>query len=70
TAALDGAREIDGQREQARALEGIGRCRISLGDKGAVPQLREAIDIYRRIGAPEAASAAAYLASVEPDSPD
>ncbi|MFI5783917.1 ATP-binding protein [Nocardia sp. NPDC051570] len=63
--ALAATREIGSQLGQARALEGIGRCRICLGDMGDAVELREAIEIYRRIGAPDAASAAGYLASSE-----
>lgn len=63
--ALECAREIGSQLEQAHALEGIAQCRIGLGDAGGLAELREAIDIYGRIGAPEATSAAAYLVTLQ-----
>ena len=53
--ALGIARDIDTPVEEARALEGIGRCHVQDGnpDQGAA-DLRRALAIYRRIGAPEA----------------
>ncbi|WP_157124918.1 ATP-binding protein [Nocardia pseudovaccinii] len=64
--ALELAREAGSQLEQARALEGAGRCRAGLGDNpAAVSDLSAAVAIYRRIGAPEADSAAGHLAELE-----
>ena len=53
--ALSIARDINTPVEEARALEGIGRCHIQEGnpDQGAA-DLRQALAIYRRIGAAEA----------------
>jgi tetratricopeptide (TPR) repeat protein len=66
TEALELAREIGSQPEQARALEGRARCRASLGDDEAADELREAVEIYRRVGALRQADAvAAYLAELE-----
>ena len=53
--ALSIARDINTPVEEARALEGIGRCHIQEGNPGqGVADLRQALTIYRRIGAPEA----------------
>jgi tetratricopeptide (TPR) repeat protein len=53
--ALSIAREINAPIQEARALEGIGRCRIREGNPGqGAAYLREALAIYRRIGAPQA----------------
>jgi uncharacterized protein HemY len=62
TQALRIARDINAQAEQARALEGIGRCHSQEGNpgKGSV-HLRQALAIYRRIGAPEAKRVEATL---------
>jgi integrase len=53
--ALSIARDISAPVEQARALEGIGRCHRQEAnpDQGSA-HLRQALEIYRRIGAPEA----------------
>ncbi len=53
--ALSMARDINTPVEEARALEGIGRCHIQEGSpcQGAA-DLRQALAIYRRLGAPEA----------------
>lgn len=60
------AHDIGSQHEQARALEGTARSRAGLGDThAALTLLREAIEIYRRIGAPETDDAAAYLTALE-----
>jgi Tfp pilus assembly protein PilF len=55
TKALVIARDIDTPVEEARALEGIGRCHVREGNPGqGAADLRQALDIYRRSGAPEA----------------
>ncbi|MBF6169199.1 tetratricopeptide repeat protein [Streptomyces gardneri] len=70
TDALVLARSILDHIEQAHALEGSARCRIELGDTvTAVPQLREAVEIYQRLAAPEADATAAYLAIVQSPPP-
>ena len=55
THALGLARDVNAAFQEARALEGIGRCHIAEGNpsQGAA-QLRQALAIYRRIGAPGA----------------
>ncbi|MFI5777097.1 ATP-binding protein [Nocardia sp. NPDC051570] len=63
------ARDIDSPLEQARALEGAAHCHAALGDTHtATTHLREAIAIYRHLGAPETDAATTYLATLE--SPD
>jgi tetratricopeptide (TPR) repeat protein/transcriptional regulator with XRE-family HTH domain len=53
--ALALARTIAAPREEARALEGIGKADISTGDHGqGATALRDALAIYRRIGSPYA----------------
>ena len=51
--ALATAEAIGSRREQARALEGMGRCYLHDGDlgQGAGP-LHQALAIYERIGSP------------------
>ena len=53
--ALNIARDINAPVQEAQALEGIGRSHIREGNpaQGAA-HLRQALAIYRRIGAPEA----------------
>ena len=52
--------------EEARALEGAARCAARAGDQAAaLTDLSEAIAIYQRIGAAEAGTATAYLATLE-----
>ena len=52
--ALALTRELGTPHEQARALEGIGRCLLGRDPAEAAGRLREALEIYQRIGAPEA----------------
>ncbi|MFE9571080.1 cyclophane-containing RiPP biosynthesis TPR protein HaaT [Streptomyces sp. NPDC006692] len=53
--ALSLARDIKCPREEARALEGIGRCELTTGAGDlALESLREALAIYGRLGATEA----------------
>jgi tetratricopeptide (TPR) repeat protein len=62
--ALSIAREISAPVEQARALEGIGRCHSQEADPGqGSAHLRQALEIYRRIGAPEASRVETILRS-------
>jgi tetratricopeptide (TPR) repeat protein len=71
TDALVLARSILDHIEQAHALEGSARCRVELGDTvTAVPELREAVEIYRRFAAPEADTTAAYLSIVQSPPPE
>lgn len=63
--ALESARAAQCPLEQARALEGIARCRDRLGDRAAaVADLGAAVELYRRVGAAEAGPAAEYLAGM------
>jgi tetratricopeptide (TPR) repeat protein len=55
TQALAIARDPGAPQEEARALEGIGRCDIQDGNPGeGGAKLRQALSIYQRIGAPDA----------------
>ncbi len=54
TQALAIACELGTPGEQARALEGIGRCLLHRDSAEAATHLRQALEIYQRIGAPEA----------------
>ena len=60
--ALDLAREIGIDWDEAHALAGLGRCALAAGRTAeAAGQLRQALEIFRRIGAAEAADVAAEL---------
>jgi Tfp pilus assembly protein PilF len=60
--ALDLAREVRSPLEEARALEGAGRCALGTGRTAvAAVGFRQALRIYQRIGADEAAGLAADL---------
>uniref|UniRef100_UPI001ABF42D9 ATP-binding protein n=1 Tax=Amycolatopsis circi TaxID=871959 RepID=UPI001ABF42D9 len=52
--ALATARDAGAQLEEARALEGIARCLLPRHHKRATTCLRRALDIYRRLKAPQA----------------
>jgi hypothetical protein len=52
--ALAIARELDTPAEQARALEGIGRSLVHRDPAEAAAHLRQALEIYQKIGAPGA----------------
>jgi hypothetical protein len=55
TQALAIARDISAAPEEARALEGLGRCHLQDGNPGqAAEYLRQALVTYQRIGAPAA----------------
>jgi tetratricopeptide (TPR) repeat protein/DNA-binding XRE family transcriptional regulator len=54
--ALAIARELGTPGEQARALEGLGRSLLRRDPAEAAAHLREALEIYQKIGAPEAQS--------------
>jgi tetratricopeptide (TPR) repeat protein len=70
TAALDIARDIGCRREHARALDGLARCHAGREDTGtALRHLRDAVHLYRFLGAPETDSAATYLAALESHRP-
>jgi len=56
TQALAIATEIEAPPAQARALEGIGQCQLRLGNTAAgATSLRQALQVYRRIGSANAA---------------
>jgi hypothetical protein len=59
--ALDLARAIDNQLEEARALEGIGKCAAKMATGTDSGDLRQALEIYRRIGAADALRLAAEM---------
>ncbi len=62
-AALQLAREVNSLVEVGHALEGVADCALHQGKvEPAMAHVREALGIYRRIGAAEAARAAARLA--------
>ena len=52
--ALAIARELGTPGEQARALEGIGRSLLHRDPADAAAHLRQALEIYQKIGAPDA----------------
>lgn len=53
--ALDIARALGTLFEEARALEGIGQCRLQDGQVGeGAGCLRQALALYRRLGSPDA----------------
>lgn len=60
--ALDLAREIASPWDEAQALAGLGRCALAAGRAAdAVARLRQAREIFERIGAAEATAVAAEL---------
>jgi Tfp pilus assembly protein PilF len=63
--ALDLARAVGSPLEQAHALDGVGRCALARGDTAtAVTELRQALEIYQRIGAAEATQLVTDLAEL------
>ncbi|MFD5065695.1 tetratricopeptide repeat protein [Streptomyces sp. NPDC058394] len=69
--ALELARTIRNQLEEARALEGDARCcELTSNYPAALSRLREAVSVYQRIGAAEAPAAARYLAQLEAERPE
>ena len=55
TQALAIARALGTPQQEARALEGIGRCHLQDGNPGeGTANLRQALAIYQRIGTPDA----------------
>lgn len=64
--ALDLARVVGSPLEQARALDGVGRCALARGDTATSgTALRQALEIYQRIGAAEATQLATDLADMD-----
>lgn len=65
--ALQLARDVRCPLEEGRALEGVGRCdRTTEGPERAVEPLREALEIFRRLGAATAADAVQALLAARP----
>jgi tetratricopeptide (TPR) repeat protein len=63
--ALDLAREIGSSWDEAHALAGLGRCALASGHAAeAEANLRQALEIFQRIGAAEAAELAAELDAI------
>jgi tetratricopeptide (TPR) repeat protein/transcriptional regulator with XRE-family HTH domain len=63
--ALDLARAIDSAWDEAHALAGLGRCALAGGRTAeAADDLRQALEIFRRIGAPEAGEVSGELAAL------
>jgi tetratricopeptide (TPR) repeat protein len=63
--ALNLSREIASPRDQASALAGLSRCALTLGHTSdAAENMRQARDIFQRIGAAEAADVTAELDSL------
>jgi hypothetical protein len=63
-AALALAEEVQARREQARAHDGIARCARDDDPDDAERHWRQALDLYRRIGGPEADRITAELAAL------
>jgi hypothetical protein len=60
--ALDLARQIESEWDEAHALAGLGRCALAHGHTAeAETSLRQSGEIFRRIGAAEAIGVAAEL---------
>jgi tetratricopeptide (TPR) repeat protein len=60
--ALELARKIGSEWDQAHALAGLGRCALASGRPAdAIANLRQALEIFQRIGAVEASDVAAEL---------
>ncbi|HEY3952766.1 MAG TPA: tetratricopeptide repeat protein [Streptosporangiaceae bacterium] len=61
------AREIGDQYEEGKILEGMAESALSTGRPGAARiAFRQALDIYQRLGAPEAASVRIRIETIDP----
>jgi len=68
--ALDLARQIGSSMDEARALAGLGRCALAAGHTArADHMLQQALEIFRRIGAAEAAEVSADLRALSDPRP-
>jgi Flp pilus assembly protein TadD len=68
--ALDLAREIDSSWDEGHALAGLGRCALAIGDTvEAEARLRQAYDVFRRIGAAETTGVVAELSALAQPEP-
>jgi tetratricopeptide (TPR) repeat protein len=62
TKALSVAREIGSNWDEAHALAGLARCALAAGRAGeAVAGLKQALEIFRRLGSAEAAEVSGEL---------
>ncbi|GAA2010514.1 BTAD domain-containing putative transcriptional regulator [Catenulispora yoronensis] len=67
---LELARGLGSPLDEAAALTGIARCAARLADHAAaLDSIQQAVSLYRRIGAADAESAAAFLAELKADGP-
>ena len=63
--ALQASREVGIPAEEARSLEGLAHCQLRAGDDAAaIAGLNEALNIYQKIGAVEAAAVTGELAKL------
>jgi tetratricopeptide (TPR) repeat protein len=68
--ALELAREIDSPWDEAHALAGLARCALAIGRTAdAAAGLRQAHQIFQRIGAAEATGVAAELGTLTAAAP-
>jgi tetratricopeptide (TPR) repeat protein len=68
--ALGLARAIGSPWDEAHALAGLGRCALAVGRTAeADDKLRQALEIFQRIGAAEAADVAAELDALTEEAP-
>lgn len=62
------AREVHQSDDEAMALHGLGENYLRTGrTRDGIACLRQALEIYRRLGMPEAAQVTARLAGLQPD---
>ena len=66
--ALELARGMGNPLEEARALTGAGRCAVAMGIADGSTDLRNALEIFRRIGAAEAIDLTAEVHGLPPPS--
>ncbi|RFS43210.1 tetratricopeptide repeat protein [Micromonospora craniellae] len=62
--ALRLAREAGSPLDEARALAGIGRCAVATSVINGIADMRRALEIFRRLGAAEAAELAAEIDAI------
>ncbi|WP_019931472.1 tetratricopeptide repeat protein [Nocardia sp. BMG111209] len=65
--ALALARQVGSWIGEAQALEGIARCRVVTGVAAVPRELGQAVEIYHRIGTPDAVAAATELLRLRSD---
>jgi hypothetical protein len=65
TRAVDIFRKVGSPLDEARAYEGAARCLAPLGDRdAALTELKEAVRLYRRVGAARTGAVEAFLAEL------